>query len=105
MIRRPPRSTLFPYTTLFRSLFHDVAFADAGTRANPLVVGVDDFLEIRVAHHFWRDVAGDAGDFCRDAVRHISPWNGDLGQEEIGFYAIAQRGHKARRSFKSYPKL
>src|SRR5256885_10206899 len=23
MIRRPPRSTLFPYTTLFRSLFRD----------------------------------------------------------------------------------
>src|SRR2546430_5516946 len=22
MIRRPPRSTLFPYTTLFRSLYH-----------------------------------------------------------------------------------
>src|SRR2546422_8413386 len=25
MIRRPPRSTLFPYTTLFRSLFHEHA--------------------------------------------------------------------------------
>src|SRR5438093_10324325 len=25
MIRRPPRSTLFPYTTLFRSLRDDVA--------------------------------------------------------------------------------
>src|SRR3712207_8014975 len=25
MIRRPPRSTLFPYTTLFRSLFRSVA--------------------------------------------------------------------------------
>src|SRR2546425_4998390 len=24
MIRRPPRSTLFPYTTLFRSAGHDV---------------------------------------------------------------------------------
>src|SRR2546430_12063196 len=24
MIRRPPRSTLFPYTTLFRSLWHTV---------------------------------------------------------------------------------
>src|SRR3712207_8611864 len=24
MIRRPPRSTLFPYTTLFRSLVHEV---------------------------------------------------------------------------------
>src|SRR2546425_3546780 len=23
MIRRPPRSTLFPYTTLFRSSYHD----------------------------------------------------------------------------------
>src|SRR5687768_17822030 len=23
MIRRPPRSTLFPYTTLFRSFLHD----------------------------------------------------------------------------------
>src|SRR5256885_5465043 len=25
MIRRPPRSTLFPYTTLFRSLFREIA--------------------------------------------------------------------------------
>src|SRR5258708_15362864 len=29
MIRRPPRSTLFPYTTLFRSVI-DVEFAAAG---------------------------------------------------------------------------
>src|SRR2546428_9527708 len=28
MIRRPPRSTLFPYTTLFRSLDHPAIFAD-----------------------------------------------------------------------------
>src|SRR2546425_3684199 len=25
MIRRPPRSTLFPYTTLFRSMLHEVS--------------------------------------------------------------------------------
>src|SRR2546426_7399040 len=31
MIRRPPRSTLFPYTTLFRSN----AFADAGDAWDP----------------------------------------------------------------------
>src|SRR2546430_5594471 len=32
MIRRPPRSTLFPYTTLFRSIFiaHEPSFARAG---------------------------------------------------------------------------
>src|SRR5256885_10852190 len=28
MIRRPPRSTLFPYTTLFRSSVQDVAVQD-----------------------------------------------------------------------------
>src|SRR2546430_3324863 len=27
MIRRPPRSTLFPYTTLFRSVFRESALA------------------------------------------------------------------------------
>src|SRR5260221_10514030 len=30
MIRRPPRSTLFPYTTLFRSEAFDEALTDAG---------------------------------------------------------------------------
>src|SRR3712207_8792282 len=33
MIRRPPRSTLFPYTTLFRSLHHA---AGPGGRALPV---------------------------------------------------------------------
>src|SRR2546422_1640758 len=28
MIRRPPRSTLFPYTTLFRSLYLAIFFSD-----------------------------------------------------------------------------
>src|SRR2546430_10002740 len=32
MIRRPPRSTLFPYTTLFRS----VLLASPGTATNPV---------------------------------------------------------------------
>src|SRR3712207_8666240 len=33
MIRRPPRSTLFPYTTLFRSRLFDGDFADRVERA------------------------------------------------------------------------
>src|SRR2546430_7530693 len=32
MIRRPPRSTLFPYTTLFRSAFGRVDVGDAAQR-------------------------------------------------------------------------
>src|SRR5437660_9785911 len=30
MIRRPPRSTLFPYTTLFRSVAHEYPLLEAG---------------------------------------------------------------------------
>src|SRR3712207_9025365 len=33
MIRRPPRSTLFPYTTLFRSYIRDVILP--GAKVNP----------------------------------------------------------------------
>src|SRR2546430_4273290 len=35
MIRRPPRSTLFPYTTLFRSKSVDERRADARRRLRP----------------------------------------------------------------------
>src|SRR2546430_9637954 len=50
MIRRPPRSTLFPYTTLFRSV-HVVAPAAGGAR--PIGdEGVDDHgvAPLEVAH-------------------------------------------------------
>src|SRR3712207_7037983 len=35
MIRRPPRSTLFPYTTLFRSPFHPLKTAHRAPRSSP----------------------------------------------------------------------
>src|SRR3712207_9204546 len=38
MIRRPPRSTLFPYTTLFRSRLHDLG----GDRCRHLVADALD---------------------------------------------------------------
>src|SRR2546426_7334517 len=39
MIRRPPRSTLFPYTTLFRSFpFHSVKDAQSSpSNSNPII--------------------------------------------------------------------
>src|SRR5258705_6011803 len=44
MIRRPPRSTLFPYTTLFRSLLRRQEHVDLilGARAKPT-------LQLRIA--------------------------------------------------------
>src|SRR5256885_4324630 len=46
MIRRPPRSTLFPYTTLFRSLAHAVRLVDGEQRqlAWRLAQRAGDFL-------------------------------------------------------------
>src|SRR2546426_8451747 len=38
MIRRPPRSTLFPYTTLFRSGYHRVGILVALVNAVSLVI-------------------------------------------------------------------
>src|SRR5690554_7100182 len=34
MIRRPPRSTLFPYTTLFRSTMRDIKSKNVYSRVN-----------------------------------------------------------------------
>src|SRR3712207_8708795 len=39
MIRRPPRSTLFPYTTLFRSLVEGAARTAAGLARNEVQLG------------------------------------------------------------------
>src|SRR5688572_31921140 len=39
MIRRPPRSTLFPYTTLFRSLV--ISVASVGLRGEPTGAATD----------------------------------------------------------------
>src|SRR5260370_782286 len=39
MIRRPPRSTLFPYTTLFRSEWQEMNFGEAKNQNFPLDTG------------------------------------------------------------------
>src|SRR2546422_7358010 len=44
MIRRPPRSTLFPYTTLFRSADRRAALLRGGGRAGVGTVGGDEVV-------------------------------------------------------------
>src|SRR2546422_6369383 len=53
MIRRPPRSTLFPYTTLFRSHGAGYRLVDYGFAGHPheqevLIEAADDDVEDRV---------------------------------------------------------
>src|SRR5256885_6301958 len=42
MIRRPPRSTLFPYTTLFRSMLHRIVRSTANNLPN---LAADDIAQ------------------------------------------------------------
>src|SRR5689334_23911853 len=53
MLRRPPRSTLFPYTTLFRSLFWTVF----QKRLSKFMLN-NEYIESRVQKGFLEGVAG-----------------------------------------------
>src|SRR3712207_8798571 len=77
MIRRPPRSTLFPYTTLFRSIVDP----DAGARVTP----TDDPPEIALS------AAWQAGRFAAPLrttdgqsveVVHRGTWSHGLGDRK-----------------------
>src|SRR3712207_7723210 len=66
MIRRPPRSTLFPYTTLFRSVLLDVGDLDRLADLDLAVVG----LLLADQHLEQRGLAGTVrADDADDAVR------------------------------------
>src|SRR2546429_6793854 len=49
MIRRPPRSTLFPYTTLFRSLFGIVTSRKRAFSIGPVMLGLSQRARFRQA--------------------------------------------------------
>src|SRR3989454_9151995 len=55
MIRRPPRSTLFPYTTLFRSALHEVLVRIVppvlGNRVRKLLAVAGRAVEVDRGHH------------------------------------------------------
>src|SRR5256885_7192908 len=90
MIRRPPRSTLFPYTTLFRSLLgHQHANSGWGTFDDDNMVGATAFMEtLELAVELRRAGYGGHGErlgfdlfpYTQDAAgaaqRSLLPWRG-----------------------------
>src|SRR2546426_9336794 len=51
MIRRPPRSTLFPYTTLFRSVPPEMRLVLEDERQRQHVHRGNDLVQVRGRHH------------------------------------------------------
>src|SRR5438045_6619922 len=51
LIRRPPKSTLFPYTTLFRSVRHPGEVLKKGQELDVMILGIDlDNRRISLGH-------------------------------------------------------
>src|SRR5256885_14279620 len=73
MIRRPPRSTLFPYTTLFRSLVEELEVLGHGRRLVRRAVQTDE-AGVEVAQvgleHLGRVALGVQGD--EDALQPVA---------------------------------
>src|SRR5436853_6725292 len=61
MIPRPPRSTLFPYTTLFRSISSDPRVKPEDIVRLKHLYGLDQPIHIRYLKWLGRTVQGDLG--------------------------------------------
>src|SRR2546427_8789215 len=75
MIRRPPRSPLFPYTTLFRSAYEPLAtgFATQGVSVQTLPVAHTSLRAARALRRTQRELRSDIilVDMARD-IRHAA---------------------------------
>src|SRR2546425_10974410 len=106
MIRRPPRSTLFPYTTLFRSrdaelaetsretdVLEDVGRAQRGLRAllNELVATERRRARDRTRHGKDRAALLEAGVRCHERARLRRGFDHDDGARESRDQPIAAR--------------
>src|SRR2546429_3026744 len=73
MIRRPPRSTLFPYTTLFRSQFPEKHFVGLVLLPGPREINSLAIDEGKLATRDGRtDAAGDGGEHDERSEEHTS---------------------------------
>src|SRR2546422_7223105 len=82
MIRRPPRSTLFPYTTLFRS-------KAAGIEKEAVLVGLLDRFEI------WSEKQYEAASALDDRDRKSTRLNSSHGYISYAVFCLKKKKQRA----------
>src|SRR2546430_7726092 len=102
MIRRPPRSTLFPYTTLFRSM-SDVQSLDGLIEALRRLPGVGIKSAQRMAFHLLQRDQDGARQLAR-SEEHTSELQSQsnlvcrlLLEKKKGGFLSTQQTHRSRR--------
>src|SRR5438445_13598607 len=104
MIRRPPRSTLFPYTTLFRSVHHRVGAARVAIRVRRVGLEQDRVAGLEpVGLAAGLDLDGALGDdqvlagAGRVRVGVIDAAGGEAQLVELDPARLVEREQRARR--------
>src|SRR5260370_40640873 len=82
MIRRPPRSTLFPYTTLFRSILNSIDQRRAEVAHGLLPAQCVGQLHAEVLHRIPSQGCGEG------AVAGITPVNPSVGAVSTGIQTV-----------------
>src|SRR3712207_9458987 len=91
MIRRPPRSTLFPYTTLFRSLTHLPALsgAEVADALEPYILsGMKRIAERRQRRQHYLDTIGEG----EKPYLYVIVATGNIYEDVIQAQAAARQG-------------
>src|SRR2546429_6605092 len=90
MIRRPPRSTLFPYTTLFRSLFPEFfpTATELGTTKGNNCVGV---VDCPTHSRLLQSLPDDRLATCFDQDRKSTRLNSSHGYISYAVFCLKQK--------------
>src|SRR3712207_7679034 len=95
MIRRPPRSTLFPYTTLFRSTATGDLSGAVSADLLGATPGADGTLEFSVEHH-WVTESGDRVD---TADRKSTRLNSSHANISYAVFCLKKKKRKERSRY------
>src|SRR2546430_2954819 len=99
MIRRPPRSTLFPYTTLFRSLAASVWLLIEWTPAGITVKEIVDLLETAAPlprNMLETETCGVVADLARNRFVRKRPSGGSVSERRnVQAHAVEEGGARS----------